>query len=244
MASYRGSVLSDLLLSVASAILSPLPATPAPKPATRSWTDWLSALSAPAMVCLTGGIVWLGWVQYTVSNGQLRVMQRQLDDAEIKDSASVVMRHFAISGFPDHMIANFDVSNIGPTRAEMVTVIPTFRWGPRGPQTIGTLSDPKNESFYQPNEFGFTLAPEELRHVDIPVRWIDPSKAPENMRASLPTAAQPTSEDFTSVVMITAAYKTIFGRVEHVGDCAVYQQQQFRHCWGDSSQRLGGETAP
>jgi hypothetical protein len=118
-----GRGLANLLLLVASAVLSP-PATPAPKPAGRPWTDWVSAFSALAMVCLTGGIVWLGWVQYTVSHGQLSVMQRQLDDAEAKDSASLTIRNLSLSGFPDHMIAGFDISNIGPTRAEMVTVFP------------------------------------------------------------------------------------------------------------------------
>jgi hypothetical protein len=79
------------------------------------------------MVCLTAAIVWLAWVQYTVSQGQLAVMQRQLNDAEIKDSASVVIRNMALSGFPDNTVVSFDVSNIGATRADMVSVVDFHR---------------------------------------------------------------------------------------------------------------------
>jgi hypothetical protein len=101
---------------------------------------------------------------------------------------------------------------------------------------LSVVTDPeKNMLYEQPNEFGFTLAAEEKRHIDIPLRGVDPSDFPENAKASLPTFAQLISGDFNSVVLITAAYKTIFGRVEHVGDCVVHDRQlEFRHCWGDN----------
>jgi hypothetical protein len=204
----------------------------------------VAAYSAAATAFLTFGIIVLGVSQYAVNKGQLAVMQRQLDDAETKNSASIVIHNLSLSGFPDHMIAGFDVSNIGPTRAEMFTIFPTFSWAPSGGQ-LGVTADPEKNMLYdQPNEFGFTLAPEEQRHINIPIRGVDPLRFPENARASLPTAAQLISGDFTSVVLITAAYKTIFGRIEHVGDCALYdRQQQFRHCWGGDNKRIESPAA-
>jgi hypothetical protein len=230
--------LADLLLLVASAVLSPPPATPAPKPISRPWTEWVSALSAVATVLLTGGIVWLGYVQYTVSHGQLSVMQRQLDDAEIKDSASIVIRNLAITGFPDHMVVSADISNIGPTRAEMVSIVPGFRWMP-GRDLFTAARDPK--FLIDPaSPEGFTLDPSGGRHVEMPMSGADPSKFPENVRALLPTPAQLISGEFTSVVSVSANYKTIFGRTEHAVECLVYMRQQFHPCWGDSK-RIGDQ---
>ena len=124
------------------------------------------------MVCLTAGIVWLGWVQYTVSQRQLAAMQRQLNDAEIKDSASVVIRNLALSGFPDNTVASFDVSNIGVTRADMVSLSDALVWGPKGHPLRLTSAPEEYMLFHQPNKFGFTLAPQEQRHFDVPVSKI------------------------------------------------------------------------
>jgi hypothetical protein len=198
--------LLELFVSFASGIISP---TPSSAPAKRPWTERIAAYSTAATACLTAGIIILGVSQCTVSKGQLAVMQRQLNDAEIKDSASVVIRDLSLSGFPDHMTVGFDISNIGPTRAEMVTIFPTFGWGPSG-GPLSVVTDPERNMLYeQPNEFGFTLAPEEKRHIDMPIRGIDYSHFPERARASLPTDAQLISGEFASDMLITAAYKTI-----------------------------------
>jgi hypothetical protein len=164
----------ELLTSLVRAAVTPPPSAPVQK----SGTEKLAAYSAAATAFLTVGIIVLGVSQYFVNKGQLAVMQRQLDDAELKDSASVLIRNLAIAGFPDHTIASFDLYNIGPTRAEMVTIIPTFKWGPQGPQTMSNLVDPREMLFYQPNEFGFTLASEEHRHVDMPVPGVESFEIP------------------------------------------------------------------
>jgi hypothetical protein len=165
-------------------------------------------------------------------------MKRQLDDAEIKDSASIVIRNLAITGFPDNMLVNFDISNVGPTRAESVSLVQGFRWIP-GRDVISAATNPGSMMYpNSPSDFGFALDPAEQRHIEMPIAGADPSDFPENARAWLPTSAQLISGEFTSVIDVTATYKTIFGRTQHVGDCLVYVQQQFRHCWG-TSKRLG-----
>jgi hypothetical protein len=203
----------------------------------RPLTEWVSALSAVATVLLTGGIVWLGYVQYTVSNGQLGVMQRQLNDAEIKDSASIVIRNLVLNGFPDNMVASFDLSNIGATRADMVSLTDPLIWGPKG-HPLGLITAPEEYMlFYQPNKFGFTLAPQEQRHFDVPISKIQLPGGP--------TDAQLISGDYITGLLITASYKTIFGRIEHVADCAIHDEQpQFHRCfgWGDNK-RIESPTA-
>jgi hypothetical protein len=225
--------LPELFLSLASAIPSPPPGAPIK----RRWTEIVAACSAAAMALLTVGIIALGVSQYSVSQGQLAVMQRQLNDAEIKDSASIVIRNLAVSGFPDNTVASFDVSNIGTTRADMVSVSHIFTWGPKGhPLSLLTAPEEPKIFFGQPNKFGFTLAPQEQRHIDVPIG---------KQLASPPTNAQLISGDYTSAVLITASYKTIFGRIEHVADCVTHDQQpQFHQCfgWGDNK-RVESPTA-
>ena len=99
-------------------------------------------------------------------------MQRQLNDAEIKDSASIVIRNLALSGFPDNTVASFDVSNIGVTRADMVSLSDALVWGPKGHPLRLTSAPEEYMLFHQPNKFGFTLAPQEQRHFDVPVSKI------------------------------------------------------------------------
>jgi hypothetical protein len=97
---------------------------------------------------------------------------------------------------------------------------------------FSNLVDSRDILFYQTNEVGFRLTSEEHRHIDIPVQGVDPSKFPEKAKLSLPTTAQLTSGDFISAILILIAYKTVFGKIEHIGDCAFRdRQQQFRHCW-------------
>lgn len=67
---------------------------------------------------------------------------------------------------------------------------------------------------------------------------VEPSHFPEDSRIALPTPAQLISGDFTSTVSVTATYRTIFRRTEHVGDCLVYVRQQFLHCSGEGM-RIG-----
>jgi hypothetical protein len=102
----------------------------------------------------------------------------------------------------------------------MVTIIPEFKWGPTARQMFSNLVDPRDILFYQTNEVGFTLTSEQHRHIDIPVQGVDPSKFPEKAKLSLPTTAQLTSGDFISAILILIAYKTVFGKIEHIGDCA------------------------
>jgi hypothetical protein len=54
-----------------------------------------------------------------------------------------------------------------------------------------------------------------------------------------PTDAQLISGDYITGLLIMASYKTIFGRIEHVADCAIHDEQpQFHRCfgWGDNKQ--------
>ncbi len=128
-------------------------------------SETVSAYSALATVFLTFGIIMLGVSQCTV-------MQRQLNDAEIKDSASIVIRNLVLNGFPDNMVASFDLSNIGATRADMISLTDPLIWGPKG-HPLGLITAPEEYMlFYQPNKFGFTLAPQEQRHFDVPISKI------------------------------------------------------------------------
>jgi hypothetical protein len=226
---------TDLLLLVASAVFSPPPATPVPEPIRRPWTERVAAYSAAATSFLTVGIIVLGVSQCAVNQGQLAVMQRQLNDSEIKDSAALDIRNFSIGGFPDHTIAGFDISNGGPTRADMVVIVPTFIWAP-GKDLYGIVARNANNLVFcgPPNEFGITLAPGEVRHLDMPISTVGSS---EEMSARMPTCDQLISGEYTSLISVTAVYKTVFGKVERVNDCAIYQPpQQFHHCWGDRKQ--------
>jgi hypothetical protein len=224
--------LPEQFFLLASGLVGPAP----PSRVERPWTERVSALSAFATVLVTGGIVWLGYVQYTVNNGQLRVMQQQLNDAEIKDSASIVIRNLVLNGFPDNMVASFDVSNIGATRADMVSLTDPIVSGPKGHPLGLTTAPEEYMNFYQPNKFGFTLAPQEQRHFEVPISKFLPGG---------PTDAQLISGDYTTGFLITASYKTIFGRIEHVADCAIHDEQpQFHRCfgWGDNK-RIESPTA-
>ena len=69
-------------------------------------------------------------VQGVIFNRQLGVMQRQLNDSEVMEAASITLRNLSISGFPDNPVLSLDVNNSGRTRADQVTVISGFNWEP------------------------------------------------------------------------------------------------------------------
>ena len=100
-------------------------------------------------------------LQWSTMRRQADITQRQLDDAEIQEAASITIRNLTVTGFPDKPIVSFEVANSGKTRADRVTIVPGYTWMPT--ETVfGFLS--REDAFGGPtraSEFGFSIEPSE-----------------------------------------------------------------------------------
>lgn len=156
-----------------------------------------------------------------VFKGQLRAMQRQLNDSEIQEAASITLRNFTIGGFPDNPSISIDVVNSGRTRADYVSVNGGSYWV-RGSNVSRLLE--QIESGWPLNnviDFGFSLDPNEPpRHLNIGVLPLPPNGFPPE--AAIPTREEFISGDITTVIYALGTYKDVFGKSHYVVDCGAH----------------------
>lgn len=176
------------------------------------------------MALFTAAIFAVGVFQYLVTRGQLAVMQRQLTDSEIQEAASITLRNFSISGFPDQPKINVDVLDTGRTPADQVTVDGGEYWE-RGQDVRAFLNQiGQFPGRTLPSELGFSIEPSEpARHLVIGLQPLPPPGLPKE--ATLPTRDQFATGDVTTLIYAIGVYRDVFGKTHRVVDCAAYFQE-------------------
>src|ERR1700722_3185912 len=94
------------------------------------WQDRRFLLDAAGIV-IAAGVGWIFWRQENIMQGQFDVLQRQLHDQEVEEEASVTIENLTVKGFPDNVTLYFDVRNSGRSRAEELTLDPSYIWTDR-----------------------------------------------------------------------------------------------------------------
>ena len=181
-----------------------------------------TAYATIAIAAFTAAILVLGYFQYRVTNGQLVVIQRQLDDSEIQEAASITLRNFGVNGFPDQPVISVDVVNVGRTRADQVTVDAGAYWV-RGHDVLALLNQVSSQFGGRtiPNEFGFSIEPNETPHnIVLPIQPLPPPGMPKE--AKLPTREEFVSGDVTTVLYVIGSYRDVFKNIHRVVDCGAH----------------------
>jgi hypothetical protein len=186
-------------------------------------TVWMSVATI-MMALATAAIFALGIFQYLTLSGQLAVMQRQLDESEMLDAASITIRNFSVSGFPDNTVVDFEVVNAGKTRADKATFDPGYVWVPAADLFGFLRKEHALGSRTQPSDLGLSLEPtDEPRHFRFPIETIQAfDKFSAEVRAKLPTRDDVMSGRWASVIYIVGTYADIYGKTHHVADCLAY----------------------
>jgi len=168
-------------------------------------------------------------------------LQRQVRDNELQQAASVSVENLTVSGFPDRPVVSFDLKNAGPTRAENVTADPAYLW--TSPAGVMQLFDKGFGGRSLSSDLGFSIGPSEVRHMTTQMRTAIPSDDPnfKNMPSTktfhVPTRDDILSGKMVSVYAVTVTYKDIWGNVQHVSDCIVYNGSGFAACFGENRHR-------
>jgi hypothetical protein len=177
--------------------------------------------------------LWSVWV----FQGQLGALQRQVRDAEIQEAASISIRNLAVSGFPDKTVVSFDGVNTGRTRAEQFSADVISMWVP--PQGVfETVTKSVGTGPVVPSQFGITVDPSDPpRHM---TRSVDVAPTipnlPPDMLKHMPTRERLISGEVVSIISVVGIYKDVFGRVQHVVDCVIYNPGTgFGTCRGQSN---------
>jgi hypothetical protein len=196
----------------------------------NKWLQWFTL----GFVCLTTiGI----FVQAYIFYGQQQTMQRQLNDFEIQESASLDIKNFSIQNFPAHPTVVYDISNSGHTRADQI--LPGIFSGTfllKNETDLFLTAQPF--AFSAPNINGFSLSPgEPSKHFS----WVltrppfgpYPAGWPEEALKSAATLADILKGDkFGFYIMVDVPYLDVFGHPHQTYDCLIYRAQpkQFVPC--------------
>jgi hypothetical protein len=196
------------------------------------WTLGLLGATFIAVFAYTSVAAWQAWL----TRRQLSVMQRQLNDSEIQEAASLTIRNFVIEGFPDSTVASFDIVNSGRTRGDQVTMDPVYVWMPATGLGKWLLDEHAFGGRINSSELGFSIEPSEApRHFRIPIQTTDAFKEfPPEARARLPSKDDIISGRFASIVYIWGTYQDVFGKTHHVVDCLVYTGAVFQTCFASN----------
>jgi len=151
-----------------------------------------------AVVAYTSVAAW----QASLTGDQLTVMQRQLDDSEILEAASVTIKNITVQGFPNNTIISFDISNDGRSRADQFANM-VF------PAAVPKKSDPGAlrkypPAFLPPNTSGISINPSD------PDRHFVYSQPP-----------LPHIDDAWPYFVIVASYLDVFRKPHHLFDCVI-----------------------
>lgn len=205
----------------------------------KFWIESASALATVGIACLTIAYVHYSSKQWQAAErsanavrDQFNTMQRQMRDYEAGEAASIAIKHFAVTNFPDEATVVFDVVNEGRTRADLI--VPAIGAGRIPPKDESKFFGQEHAlGMIQPNINGFSLSPSDpARHISW--RVILPGLyMPEGMK--LPPAVakvnQPTKEQLvkgdpvTVYVTVYVGYLDIFGNARQTSDCLVWNPQ-------------------
>ncbi len=177
-------------------------------------------------------------IQAIIFNRQLAIMQRQMNDAEIQEAASITIQNLAVAGFPDEIVLSYDVLNTGRTRADQVTTEPGYMWVNSDGKL--TLEQQKFTILHQisqnqigfggrsnPSEMGITIDPKDApQHVSrrfgaLPqIPYGVPAE--ELSKWKLPTRQDIITGHTISFFYVTGIYRDIFGHILHVVNCTAF----------------------
>jgi hypothetical protein len=185
------------------------------------------------MAAATAAIVVADVFQYVITSGQLAVMQRQLDDSEILDAASITINNFNVTGFPDNMVMDFEVVNAGKTRADKITMDPGYIWLPASALFGHLRKEHALGGRTQASDLGFSLeATDPPRHIRLPIQTIQAfENFPAEVRTKLPSREDIVSGRWASVISLWGTYADVFGKTHHVADCLAYIGAGFQACF-------------
>lgn len=195
-----------------------------------SRATWVSAF-------FTLAVVVVGVFQSCTIQNQLNVMQRQMDDAEIQEAASISIKNFAIEGFPDNPQIVFQLLNAGRTRADQI-----------GPVVnSGTIETKDELDFFikpglginRPNINGFSLNPSEQKAFSYPINLFpfevftrDKSIPPDVLKLIQTRDDIVNGGQWTLYVRIMVPYLDVFKKQHQTSDCLIYRAQtkKFETC--------------
>jgi hypothetical protein len=179
------------------------------------------------VVALTVAAI-VGVVAVLVGNSdsakQRGVMQRQLDDAEIQEAASITIRNLKVEGFPDDVVVSYDIVNTGRTRADQLNT-PLISSALPPSEEFKIFLNKWGVGFTSPNINGRSIAPSDPPlHVTVPMGAVAaiPPEIPPEFRAKLPTR-----EDFMmgrreAYYAVVGAYLDVFGKDHHFTECVIF----------------------
>lgn len=186
-----------------------------------------------AVVAYTTVAAW----QACLTRDQLAVLQRQLSDQEIQESASITISNLVVAGFPDNPVMKFDVKNSGRTRADEVTVVGDYLWTGRGGE-MEILGKP--ETYFKmgtTSKLGFSLEPTDPpRQLSMPMTKIPPTfpSMTQAEKAKFPTRNDFIIGKFVSIYAVIVNYKDVFGRITGVSNCILYNENGWSPCFGQN----------
>jgi hypothetical protein len=174
----------------------------------------------------TGALVVVSVVTACIFWRQLNVMQRQLDDAEIQEAASITIKNLTAAGFPDNIVISYDISNHGRTRADQVNV--HLAHGTMRPEEeFKIFTGEFGVGFTSPNVNGLSIDPSDPpRHISFPFGSLPliPQGMPPEILAKLPSKEDFVSGRVLAYFAVLGAYLDVFGKVHHVTDCVIFHR--------------------
>lgn len=200
-----------------------------------SWWELPSDRFAFFLVLFTAMLGIVGSAQWITMKDQLAEFRHQLEDTEIQEAASISIKNFIISGFPDRTVANFDIVNLGRTRADQINVSAVLDW--RMAEKKKPFIVPIDPFADEPPlhiKFGFSLGPTDPpRHFSMYAVPIPPIQQGLRGKPSLPN---PSGDDlasgrFYSFVYVLGTYQDIFTKTHRVSGCLAYYGVAFQECF-------------